>query len=147
MSLPLGIVMACGGTPLTPEEALTKRAESFNLEVDNENWLEAHKYLSPRAREVCKNGDFAFALEIGYRMLKGFIGIPEDEKFTSSILDVTVDGDIGFVYSELKHDGDVIKSSLGGDAGQAGRRWVYVDGEWWEGADRDVWASICEMRQ
>jgi len=37
-------------------------------------------------------------------MLKGFMGIPLDEKFTFSVLRVTVDGDIGRVYTETKHD-------------------------------------------
>ena len=41
---------------------------------------------------------------MGLAMLKGFMGIPEDEKLTFSILRVTVDGNIGRVYTEIKHD-------------------------------------------
>ena len=133
------LLLSCGGTPLTPEEALTKRAESANLTITGEEWLETHKYLSPRTREVCKNGEYAVVLGMAFGMLKGFMGIPEDAKITFSVLRVTVDGDIGRVYSEMKHDGDVIE--LGEDDEGAG--WVYVDGEWWH--EEDDWETTCDL--
>ena len=71
-------------------------------------------------------------------MLKGLMGIPEDEKLTFSVLRVTVDGDIGRVYSEMKHDGDVIEFGEG-----VGDGWEYVDGEWW--AEEDDWETACEL--
>ena len=133
------LLLSCGGTPLTPEEALTKRAESFNLTTTGEDWMETHKYLSPRTREVCKNGEFALVMGMGFGMLKGFMGMPEDAKITFSVLRVTVDGDIGRVYSEMKHDGDVIE--FGED--DEGSGWVYVDGEWWQ--EEDDWETTCEF--
>ena len=136
------LLLSCGGTvstPLTPEEALTKRAESFDLTTTGEDWMETHKYLSPRTREVCKNGEFALVMGMGFGMLKGFMGMPEDAKITFSVLRVTVDGDIGRVYSEMKHDGDVIE--FGEDDEGAG--WVYVDGEWWQ--EEDDWETTCEF--
>ena len=135
------LLLSCGGTvstPLTPEEALTKRAESFNLTATGEDWMETHKYLSPRTREVCKNGEFAVIAGMTWGMIKGFMGIPEDGKLTFSVLRVTVDGDIGRVYSEMKHDGDVIE--FGEDEGAG---WVYVDGEWWQ--EEDDWETTCEF--
>ena len=139
----LVLMMACGGTPtpLTPEEALTKRAESFNIEISDENWLETHKYLSPRTREVCKNGEYAVAMGMVIGMLKEFTGMPEDAKLTFSVLRVTVDGDIGHVYEEMKHDGDVIE--FGEDEEDVGSDWVYVDGEWWQ--EEDDWETTCEL--
>ena len=135
------LLLSCGGTvstPLTPEEALTKRAESWSLTTSREDWLGAHKYLSPRTREVCKNGEYAVVMGMGIGMLKGLTGMPEDAKLTFSVLRVTVDGDIGRVYSELKHDGDVIE--FGEDEGAG---WVYVDGEWWQ--EEDDWETTCEL--
>ena len=132
------LLLSCGGTPLTPEEALTKRAESANLTITGEEWLETHKYLSPRTREVCKNGEYAVVLGMGFGMLKGIMGMPEDAKITFSVLRVTVDGDIGRVYSEMKHDGDVIE--FGEDDGEG---WVYVDGEWW--IEEDDWETTCDL--
>ena len=135
------LLLSCGGTvstPLTPEEALTKRAESWSLPTSREDWLEQHKYLSPRTGEVCANADYAVSIGMGFAMLKGFVGIPEDEKLTFSILRVTVDGDIGRVYSEKKHDGEVLEFREDEGAG-----WVYVDGEWWQ--EEDDWETTCEF--
>ena len=132
------LLLSCGGTPLTPEEALTKRAESWSLTTSHEDWLEVHNYLSPRTREVCKNADYALVMGMGIGMFKDLMGMPEDAKLTFSVLRVTVDGDIGRVYSELKHDGDVVE--FGDDEGSG---WVYVDGEWWY--EEDDWETTCEF--
>ena len=138
------LLLSCGGTPLTPEEALTKRAESFSLTTTGEDWLESHKYLSPRTREVCKNGEYALVMEMGFSMLTGFMGMPEDAKLTFSVLRVTVDGDIGRVYSETKHDGDVIELGGEDDTGEGWvEDWVYVDGEWW--LEGDDWETTCDL--
>ena len=135
------LLLSCGGTvstPLTPEEALTKRAEALDLAGSREEWLKAYKYLSPRSREVCANADYAVYMGMGFAMLKGLMGIPEDEKFTISVLRVTVDGDIGRVYHEIKHDGEVLEFEE-----NEGEGWVYVDGEWWQ--EEDDWETTCEL--
>jgi hypothetical protein len=133
------LLLSCGGTPLTPEEALTKRAESMSLATSNEDWLEVHKYLSPRTREVCKSGEYAVFIGLAMGMLKELMEIPEDGKFTFSLLRVMVDGDIGRVYSEVKLDNeDWLKVE---EEDNEGDGWVYVDGEWWQ--ERDDWETTC----
>ena len=102
------LLLGCGGTPLTPEKALMKRAEAHAEETSDNNWLETYKYLSPRAREVCSNGEWAASYGMGMVMLRGFMGIPEDAKVTLSVNRVTVDGDVGRAFGELRSDGDVI---------------------------------------
>ena len=138
------LLLSCGGTPtpLTPEETLTKRAESSSLTTSREDWLELYKYLSLRTREVCKNGEYAVAMVMKIGMVKGLIGLPEDAKLTFPVLRVTVDGDIGRVYSGLKHDGDVIEFGEG-QVEDVGERWVYVDGEWWH--EEDDWETTCDF--
>ena len=135
-SLFMLLLLSCGGTPLTSEEALTKRAESWSLATSNEDWMEQYKYLSPRSREVCKSGNYATHIGMEIGIFKRFMSIPEDEKVTFSILHVTVGGDIGRVYPEKKHDGNVIKFE-----GDEGSGWVYVDGEWWQ--EEYDWETTC----
>ena len=88
---------------------------------------------------MCKSGEYAVFIGMAMGMLKELMEIPEDGKFTFSLLRVMVDGDIGRVYSEMKHDGDVIE--FGEDDEGAG--WVYVDGEWWQ--EEDDWETTCEF--
>ena len=125
------LLLSCGGTPLTPEEALTKRAEASVIEWNRGNWLEVYKYSSQRSREGCTNGEFAAAASGSMAMGRAFLGIPEDAKLTFAIERVTVDGDVGHVYSSgLLRDGEPIEMGDDSDEGE-GALWVYVDGEWW----------------
>ena len=131
------LLLGCGGTPLTPEASLMKRAQAEADEASNSNWLENYKYLSPRAREVCSNGEWAVSSGMGMMLLREFLGIPEDAKLTFTVNRVTVDGDVGLAFDELRSDGDVIDM---GEANEGGR-WVHVDGEWW--AEDDDWEDGC----
>ena len=160
VSVALGLVLlalslsACGGTPtpLTPEEALTKRAEAAQVEWNRGDWLEHHKYFSPRSREMCTNGEYAASAAATLLMIKWIFGIPEDAKLTINIGRVTVDGDVGRVYAcgPLLRDGEPIemgvanaRNSDDSDEGEVGR-WVYVDGEWWE--EPDDMEETCHVR-
>ena len=71
-------------------------------------------------------------------MLKDWMGISEDEKITFSVLRVTVDGDIGRIYTEAKYEDKVLE--FGEDEGQGA---VYVDGEWW--VEEDDWENTCQL--
>ena len=153
VSVALGLVLlalslsACGGTPtpLTPEEALTKRAEAAQVEWNRGDWLEHHKYFSPRSREMCTNGEYAASVAATILMVKWSLGIPEDAKLTNNIGRVTVDGDVGRVYAggPLLRDGEPIEMGDDWDEGE-GALWVYVDGEWWE--EPDDMEETCHVR-
>ncbi|MCH8205642.1 MAG: hypothetical protein IH956_01400 [Chloroflexi bacterium] len=132
------LLMACEGSAQTQEEALTQRAEAFAKVMGKGDWLGAHKFFSPRYREICASGQFAISTGLSMNFLKGFLGIAEGEQLTFSVTSVTVDGDEGRVFSDIHRNGELI--DFGGE--DEGGRWVYVAGEWW--SEDEDWEDGCD---
>ena len=80
------LVIACGssGSELT-ESGLRERAEAFATAASNEKWIEMHRFYSPEFQESCPAGEFAINLGIGMAMLKGMMGIDEDENSNGAL--------------------------------------------------------------
>ncbi len=61
-------------------------------------------------------------------MLKGVMGIDEDEKFGWRITAVTVDGVNGSVTPELLYKGEPL--DFGDSDDERSEQWVFIDGQW-----------------
>ncbi len=120
-------------------QVLITRADEWATYFTNENWLDAHEYLSPRARNVCKSGDFALSTGIGMSMFRGFLGFQEDDELTFTVKSATVDRDVGIVLIDLGRNGTVIEFSDDGD----GDSWVFINGQWW--VESDDWQDGCNL--
>jgi len=123
------LVIACGssGSELT-ESGLRERAEAFATAASNEKWIEIHRFYSPEFQESCSAGEFAINLGIGMAMLKGMMGIDEDEKIGFRVTAVTVDGLTGSVTKEMLYKGEPL--DFGDSDGVEPDQWVFIDGQW-----------------
>ena len=135
------IVAACGGgsIPKTPEEALENRARGFYGAFSDGNWLRAHKYLSPRSRELCSSGQFALTMGAAATLLKSFMGGDENTDLSFELTGVAVDGDVGAVDGTLRLGGEIV--DLGEE--DAEESWIFLDGEWW--AEDSDWEEGCDL--
>ena len=123
------MLFSCSSTDSGPtEEGLRERAEAFFTTTSNENWIEAHRFYSPEFQENCPAGEFAINLGMGMAMLKGLMGIDEDEKFEYGITAVTVDGLNGTVTAEALYKGEPLDFFDGDDLGP--ELWAFIDGQW-----------------
>ena len=136
------VLAACAGAgnngDKTPEEALADRAAGFYRALDDENFLRAHSFASPRFREFCSSDQFVSVARIAVYFYKG-IGGGEDTRLEWKLNTVTVEGDIGRVYAEFLLDGEVADSGDDSD----GDRWVFSDGQWW--SEKSDWEEGCEL--
>ena len=132
MSLVLiGILfIACGssGSSEPTESGLRKTAEAFATAASNEKWIETHRFYSSEFQEMCPAGEFAINLGIGIAMLKGLMGIDEDEKLEFRITAVTVDALNGSVTSEFLYKGEPLDFGDGED--EVTNQWAFNDGQW-----------------
>ena len=63
-------------------------------------------------------------------MLKGMMGIDEDEKIGFHVTAVAVDGLNGSVTGEMLYKGEPLISF--GDSDDGGpQQWEFIDGQWW----------------
>ena len=124
------LVIGCSSTPSGPtEESLRNRAESNATAFSDGNWLKVHKFYLPEFQERCPSGEFAIFAGLGIAMLKGFIGIEEDENLDIKITSVSVDGFTGSVSSEILYDGEPI--DFGDSEDSTGEEWVFINNQWW----------------
>jgi hypothetical protein len=129
--------LACSS--LTPEEALTQRAELHAEFMNSANWDKTYDYLSPRFRKVCAKSDHRELNLMGYSVLKQMLGLSQDTQITSSVTRIEVDGDVGRVFHEVQP----AEATLSGP----GEHWVYVDDEWWYENDKSDWKEGCEISE
>ena len=136
------LVIACGssGSSEPTETGLRERAEALAEVTSNEKWIEAHRFYSPEFQENCPAGEFAINLGMGMAMLKGLIGIDEDEKIGLRITAVTVDGVNGSVTSELLYKGE--PWGFGDSTDLGSEQWAFIDGQWRYVADADEDCTI-----
>jgi len=64
---------------------LWERAEAFATAASNGKWIETHRFDSPGFRENCPVGEFAIFLGMAMEMLKGLMGIDEDENSNGAL--------------------------------------------------------------
>ena len=122
------LVIACGssGSSEPTESGLRERAEAFATVTSNEKWIEAHRFYSPEFQENCPVGEYAIFLGMGMAMVKGMIGIDEDEKLEYHVTAVTVNGVNGTVTAEILYNGEPLDfEDLDPD------QWAFIDGQWW----------------
>ena len=123
------LVIACGPSGSEPTESeLRERAEAFATATSNEKWIEAHRFYSPEFQENCPVGEFAIFLGMGMAMVKGMMGIDEDEKIGFHVTAVTVDGLNGSVTSELLYKGEPL--DFGDTDDEEPETWAFIDGQW-----------------
>ena len=127
-------VIGCSSTPAEPtEENLRSRAESNAAAFSDEKWLKVHKFYPPEFQEKCPSGEFAIFAGMGMTMLKGFMGIEDDENLDIKITSVSVDGSHGLVSSEILYNGELI--DFGDSEDSIGEEWVFINDEWWVADD------------
>ena len=131
------LVIACAssGSSEPTETGLRERAEALAEVTSNEKWIEAHRFYSPEFQENCPAGEFAINLGMGMAMLKGLMGIDEDEKIGFRITAVTGDGVNGSVTSVLLYKGEPLNFGDSNDLGS--EQWAFIVGEWRYVADAD----------
>ncbi len=124
------LVIACGsgGSSEPTESGLQERAEALAEVRSNEKWIEAHRFYHAEFQENCSAGQFALRFGTGMLMLKGVMGIDEDEKFGWRITAVTVDGVNGSVTPELLYKGEPL--DFGDSDDERSEQWVFIDGQW-----------------
>jgi hypothetical protein len=127
------LVIACGPSGSEPTKfGLRERAEAFAAVTSNEKWIEAHRFYSPEFQENCPVGEYAIFLGMGMAMVKGMIGIDEDEKLEYHVTAVTVNGVNGSVTAEILYNGEPLDfEDLGSD------QWAFIDGQWWYADDEE----------
>ena len=125
------LVIACGssGSSEPTESGLRERAEAFATVTSNEKWIETHRFYSPEFQENCPAGEFAINLGMGMAMLKGLMGIDEDEKIGFRVTAVTVDGLNGSVTLEWLYKGEPL--DFGDSDDEVPDQWAFIDGQWW----------------
>ena len=127
------LVIACGPSGSEPTESeLRERAEALATATSNEKWIEAHRFYSPEFQENCPAGEYAIFLGIGMAMLKGMMGIDEDEKLELRITTVTVDGLNGSVMGEVFYKGEPLDfgNPFGDSDDGEPELWAFIDGQW-----------------
>ena len=138
------LVIACGssGSSEPTESGLRERAEAFATAFSNEKWMENHRFYSPEFRENCPAGEFAITTGMGMAMLKGLMGIDEDEKFELRVTAVTVDGLNGTIAVDILYKGEPLDfgDSDGDSDDEGGPNWAFIDGQWY--ADDDECPSL-----
>ena len=123
------LVIACGSSGSEPTESeLRGRAEAFATVTSNEKWIEAHRFYSPEFQEKCPVGEFAIFLGMGMAMVKGMMGIDEDEKIGFHVTAVTVDGLNGSVTAEMLYKGEPL--DFGDSDDEEPVQWAFIDGQW-----------------
>ena len=123
------LVIACGSSGSEPTKfGLRERAEAFAAVTSNEKWIEAHRFYSPEFQEKCPVGEFAIFLGMGMAMVKGMMGIDEDEKIEFHVTAVTVDGLNGSVTAEMLYKGEPLDFFDSGD--EEPELWAFIDGQW-----------------
>ena len=128
--------LACSSTDSGPtEEGLRERAEAFATAISDGKWIKGHGFYTPDFQERCPSGEFAVVLGMGMTMLKGMMGIDEDETIEYHVTAVTADGSKGLVTSEMLYNGEPLDFGDSGDFDT--EEWVFIDGEWWYAEDRE----------
>ena len=74
-------------------------------------------------------------LGMGMAMLKGMMGIDENEELEYHVTAVTADGLNGLVTSEMHYHGEAL--SFGDSEDFDSEQWVFIDGEWWYVEDEE----------
>ena len=136
------VLIACSSSSIEdqPTEAsLRQRGERFGELVGSGKWLDAYRYYSPRFREVCASGQFALGMGMAMTMVRGFLGIEENEPLTFIVTDVTVTGDKGRVEGDLMYKGEPIDFG----EGTQGDNWVFAVGQWW--FEEAKWQEGCPL--
>ena len=135
------LVIACGSSGSKPTESgLRERAEAFATAASNEKWIEVHQFYDPEFQESCSAGEFAIDLGMGMAMLKGLMGIDEDEKIGFHVTAVTVDGLNGSVTAEMLYKGEPL--DFGDSDGEEPDQWAFIDGQWRYVGDADEDCAI-----
>ena len=131
------LVIACGsnGSSEPTESGLRERAEALAEVTSNEKWIEAHRFYSPEFQENCPVGEFAIFLGMGMAMVKGMMGIDEDEKIGFHVTAVTVDGLNGSVTAEMLYKGEPL--DFGDTDDEEPEQWAFIDGQWRYVGDAD----------
>ena len=131
------LAIACGssGSSKPTESGLRERAEAFATAASNEKWIEVHQFYDPEFQESCSAGEFAIDLGMGMAMLKGLMGIDEDEKIGFRVTAVTVDGLNGSVTLEWLYKGEPL--DFGDSDDEVPDQWAFIDGQWWDVGDAD----------
>ena len=123
------LVIACGSSGSEPTESgLRGSAEAFATAASNEKWIEVHRFYSPEFQENCPVGEFAIFLGMGMVMVKGMMGIDEDEKIEFHVTAVTVDGLNGSVTAEMLYKGEPL--DFGDTDDEGSEQWAFIDGQW-----------------
>ena len=136
------VLVGCSGSSKEgqPTEAsLRLRAERFGDLVGNGKWLDVYRYHSPRFREVSASGQFAVGMGMSMVVVRGFLGIEENEPLTFKVTDVTATGDKGIVKGDLIYKGEPVE--FGEDT--EGDSWVFVVGQWWY--EEANWQEGCPL--
>ena len=129
-------LLACSSTDSGPtEEGLRERAEAFATAASNGKWIEVHRFYTPDFQERCPSGEFAIVLGMGMTMLKGMMGIDEDEKIGFRVTAVTVDGLNGSVTLEWLYKGEPL--DFGDSDDEVPDQWAFIDGQWWYADDEE----------
>ena len=130
------MLLACSSTDSGPtEEGLRERAEAFATAATNGKWIQVHRFYTPDFQERCPSGEFAIVLGMGMAMLKGMMGIDENEELEYHVTAVTADGLNGLVTSEMHYHGEAL--SFGDSEDFDSEQWVFIDGEWWYVEDEE----------
>ena len=136
------LVIACGssGSSKPTESGLRERAEAFATAAGNEKWIETHRFYNPEFQESCSAGEFAINLGMGMVVLKGLMGIDEDEKIGFRVTAVTVDGLNGSVTLELLYKGEPL--DFGDSDDEVPDQWAFIDEQWRYVGDADEDCAI-----
>ena len=143
----LAALAACGGASLTPTLTATQnleaRAVAASSSASDGTWLEQFQYTSPRSREVCDSSGYAARVANFASLIIGMEGVSDDPTIEFLVKDVIIEGAEGTVSIGYLLDG---KRAVVYDEGK--RRWVLLDGQWWEehGSWLDAWGGNCLSR-
>ena len=123
--------------PLAPQEkALWDRAQASFQAADGGHWEEMYEFVSPQARETCEREAYSGMVASFATLVRGFTGLGGDVELVLRLEDVAVTDTKGTVFLSVFANNHRLDY-----AEETKRRWVLLDGEWWE--EYAAWSYGC----
>ncbi|MBM3935085.1 MAG: hypothetical protein FJ319_12435 [SAR202 cluster bacterium] len=135
-------------------DELIARAAEATEKLNTDKWLEFYEFKSPRSVEprfpyglpgvqLCTPDQFIYDTSERLAKLKFANGLDETDRVQWSVVDATIDKNIGLVTMSVQNSGQpmaIDKKDYFGE-NDTGVRWIYLDNNWWQ-EDED-WLEGC----
>ncbi len=140
--------------PIGSREELIARAIAATETLNSGEWLDYYDFKSPRSVQprfpyglpgvqLCTKDQFIYDTGERLSKLRFDSGIPESETVKWTVLDATIEKNIGWVTMKIEHGGEIVAGDKKDYFGESdkGVRWIFMESNWWQ-EDED-WQEGC----